>query len=121
MDGSPSTDGAGVTGEDYILYVSANQAECPASMDGQSTTVAFAGSCQMEAALDRPVAGFINFCPDALADETDDFIFAVAKHELLHALAFSSSIFAFWRNPDGTPRTSRDSDTNLPTFNVTEG
>ena len=115
MTGSPSTDGAGVAGVDYVLYVSANQA-C-----GRSTRLAFAGSCQMEAAMDRPVAGFVNFCPDALADETDDFIFAVAKHELLHALGFSSSLFAFWRNPDGTPRTDRDPDTNLPPFNGAEG
>ena len=118
MTGSPSTDGAGVSGADYVLYVSANQAECPG---GLSTTVAFAGSCQMEAAMDRPVAGFVNFCPDALADETEDFIFAVAKHELLHALAYSSSLFAFWRNPNGTPRTDRDPDTNLPPFNSAEG
>ena len=115
MTGNPSTDGAGVSGVDYVLSVSANQAGC------LSTTIGFARSCQMEAAMDQPVAGFVNFCPDALADRTDDFIFAVAKHELLHALGFSASLFAFWRNPNGTPRTDRDPDTNLPPFDVAEG
>ena len=36
----------------------------------------------------RPIAGFVNFCPQSLAgsDIDDDFVLAVAKHEILHAL-----------------------------------
>ena len=32
------------------------------------------------------------------------------KHELLHALGFSSSLFAFFRAPDGSPLTERQED-----------
>ena len=36
----------------------------------------------------RPIAGSINFCPLSLSgsDIDDDFLLAVAKHEILHAL-----------------------------------
>ena len=35
----------------------------------------------------RPIAGSVNFCPSAFdGGKTDDFVFTVAKHELLHAL-----------------------------------
>ena len=35
----------------------------------------------------RPIAGYVNFCSSGLnANSDDDFIFAVAKHEFLHAL-----------------------------------
>ena len=35
----------------------------------------------------RPIAGYINYCPGKLSDDDDDdFLLAVAKHEMLHAL-----------------------------------
>ena len=35
----------------------------------------------------RPIVGYANFCPYSINDDvTDDFIVAVAKHEILHAL-----------------------------------
>ena len=34
----------------------------------------------------RPIAGHVNFCSSQLIGKNDDFIFAVAKHEVLHAL-----------------------------------
>ena len=35
----------------------------------------------------RPIAGYVNFCSSGLnANSDDDFIFAVAKHEFLHAM-----------------------------------
>ena len=35
----------------------------------------------------RPIVGYVNFCPYSINDDvTDDFIVAVAKHEILHAL-----------------------------------
>lgn len=97
-----------------MLYVSADP-QAPAC--GNLDTIAFASSCQLEAALDRPIAGYINFCPNSNAfasDTSDEFIFAVARHELLHALGFSSSLFPFWRYPNGDPRTERDPNTGLP-------
>ena len=89
--------------------MSAIQEECPESTGG-STTLAFAGSCQMESTLDRPIAGYVNFCPDGIGSEPDNNdLFMVTKHEVLHAIAFSSSLFPFWRYPNGTERTGRDS------------
>lgn len=99
----------GVRGTDYVLYVSASETFC-----GDST-IASAGACQLEASLDRPISGFVNFCPDAIAEEDDDFIFSVTKHEVLHAIGFTRFLYAFWRNPDGTPRTDRDNN-GLPPF-----
>ena len=109
--GDPSTDGAGVPDTDYILYISANQGQCPGS-----SVVAFAGACQMESTLDRPIAGYINFCPNTLGEVTTDYLYSIAKHEILHALAFSSSLFPFWRDSNGDPRTDRDAN-GLPPFN----
>ena len=106
-------DGAGVSDTDYILYLSASMSQCP----GQSI-IAFAGACQLESILDRPIAGFINFCPNNLGGTTRDFLFEVAKHELLHALGFSSFLIPFWRDSTGSPRTPRDSNQRPPFNNV---
>lgn len=34
----------------------------------------------------RPIAGYVNFCPESLANLKDSKLFAVTKHEILHAL-----------------------------------
>ena len=39
------------------------------------------------------------------------------KHELLHAFGFSSSLFAFFRDTDGDPRTERLED-GMPAINL---
>lgn len=109
--GDPSMNGAGVSDTDYILYLSASQGQCP----GQNI-IAFAGACQLESTLDRPIAGYINFCPGNLGVTTRDYLFEVTKHELLHALGFSSSLIPFWRDSTGSPRTPRDSN-QRPPFN----
>lgn len=36
------------------------------------------------------------------------------RHELLHALGFSSSLFAFFRDKDGEPLTEREEDGKPP-------
>ena len=40
----------------------------------------------------RPIAGRVNFCPISIADNEgdDDYIMAVATHEILHALVSKS-------------------------------
>ena len=88
---------------------------CPTRQTSEGT-VAYAGSCGMEDEYDRlekiklkvkvmiklsndnytplsmhfdnrPIVGYANFCPYSINDDvTDDFIVAVAKHEILHAL-----------------------------------
>lgn len=99
--GVPSTDGAGVADTDYILYISA--LPCV-----EGPTLAFAAACQMESQLDRPIAGYINFCPNNLGETTRDYLFQVAKHELFHALGFSYSLMALWRDSSGDRRTPSD-------------
>lgn len=112
-----SPDGPGVKGVDYILYVSAIQLPDCESIGGGSAALAWAGSCWLSQIDDRPIAGFINFCPSSLASEklltsTDKFRWqeqrATAIHEIAHALGFSGSMLANWRYPDGTPRTKRN-------------
>ena len=44
------TDGSGISDADFILYVSANEVD---PCGPTSSTLAFAGACQLEAILDR--------------------------------------------------------------------
>lgn len=110
------SDGAGVADTDFILYVSADDNRCPGGF-GNAQILAFATSCQLEAELDRPVAGNVHFCPNAFARRSTEFIFEVTKHELLHALGFSASLFPFWRDPSGQPRTMRTAGGQPPIVN----
>ena len=71
----------------------------------------------MESSQDRPIAGYINFCPSAIEGEDNAFVFSVAKHEMFHALAFSSHLFPYWRDQNGRPRTLRDADGSPPVAN----
>ena len=114
VTGTPAEDGAGVTGYDFVLYITAEQTMCPQG-EGSAQTVAFATSCQNEVEQDRPVAGTINFCPEGVRNRDPDFAFAVSKHEILHALGFSSFLFALWRDPaSNMPRTTRLPASGLP-------
>ena len=40
----------------------------------------------------RPIAGYVNFCSSQLIGKNDDFIFDVAKHEVLRALVSNIQI-----------------------------
>lgn len=93
-----------------MLYISANQSVCPPVPPTGPTTLAFASHCQLEDTMDRPVAGNVNFCPEGIARNVNglQYISAVTKHELLHALGFSSSLFPFWHDSSGSPRTARE-------------
>ncbi|KAL5497157.1 hypothetical protein EMCRGX_G013581 [Ephydatia muelleri] len=100
----------GVPNTDYILYVTAmNTKDC-------ATSLAYASACQTESSLDRPIAGMINFCPGEMLQATIESMIAVAKHEIIHSLGFSSYYFAFYRDQNGFPRTPRDPYTNLPSI-----
>ncbi|CAH0698245.1 unnamed protein product [Spodoptera exigua] len=102
----------GVEDTDFVLYVSAVETE--RCRRGQ--TVAYASHCQQEAALDRPVAGHANFCPGELSTNNRDLpsVLSTVKHEMLHALGFSVSLFAFYRDENGEPLTERRPDTGNP-------
>ncbi|KAI8431387.1 hypothetical protein MSG28_015919 [Choristoneura fumiferana] len=88
-------DSIGVENSDFVLYVSAVETErC-----SRGLTVAYASHCQQESALDRPVAGHANFCPGELSTKYRDLpsLLSTVQHEMLHALGFSVSLFAFYR------------------------
>ncbi|KAM3955153.1 leishmanolysin-like peptidase, invadolysin isoform 2-T2 [Aphomia sociella] len=102
----------GVENTDFVLYVSAVETErCRRGL-----TVAYASHCQQESALDRPVAGHANFCPGELSTKYRDLpsVLSTVKHEMLHALGFSVSLFAFYRDDNGEPLTKRRPDTGNP-------
>ncbi|CAG4999932.1 unnamed protein product [Parnassius apollo] len=102
----------GVEDTDFVLYVSAVETErCRRGL-----TVAYASHCQQESALDRPVAGHANFCPGELSTNYRDLpsVLSTVKHEMLHALGFSVSLFGFYRDDNGEPLTERRTDTGDP-------
>jgi len=101
-----SRGGSGIPNADLVIYVTAIQSEfC------SGNTVAYASVCR-QAEDDRPVAGYLNFCLSRLGDGTDSRQWhqdvAMSLHEILHSMAFSSSLFPFFRDVNGQPLTSRD-------------
>ncbi|XP_075166976.1 leishmanolysin-like peptidase, invadolysin isoform X2 [Haematobia irritans] len=104
--------GDGIENADFVFYVSARQTDrCHKGL-----TVAYAAHCQQEATLDRPIAGHANLCPDSISTKPQELhtLISTVKHEILHALGFSVSLFAFFRDDDGNPRTPRNPDTGKP-------
>lgn len=87
----------------------------------RNLTVAYAAHCQQEATLDRPIAGHANLCPDSISTKPQELqtLISTVKHEILHALGFSVSLFAFFRDDEGNPRTPRNPDTGKPHLNET--
>ncbi|UYV62458.1 LMLN [Cordylochernes scorpioides] len=120
----PSPPGAtGTYNADFVFYISAMQTE--RCHKGQ--TVAYAAHCQQEAVFDRigmvlggalvedekgvhgPIAGHANLCPDSISTKPQDLEtqLSTVKHEILHALGFSASLYAYFRDPSGMPLTPR--------------
>lgn len=76
--------------------------------------------CQQESSLDRPIAGHANLCPDSISTKPQELqtLLSTVKHEILHALGFSVSLYAFFRDSEtGKPRTPRKPDTGKPYLN----
>jgi leishmanolysin-like peptidase len=61
--------------------------------------------------LDRPIAGSINICPNALSDSPSDFEYQMNLflRELISLLGFRTEFYAYFRDSNGNPRTARDS------------
>lgn len=111
-DDPNSEPGAGIRNADFIFYVSARQTDrCHKGL-----TVAYAAHCQQESALDRPIAGHANLCPSSISTKPQELstLLSTVKHEILHALGFSVSLYAFFRDENGLPRTPRKPDTGKP-------
>ncbi|XP_029461150.1 leishmanolysin-like peptidase [Rhinatrema bivittatum] len=111
-------DREGIQDADFVLYVSAQTTErC-----GQENIVAYAAYCQLEAEMDRPIAGYANLCPNMISTQVHEFVgmLSTVKHEILHALGFSAGLFAFYYDDNGNPWTARHA-TGLPPFNLSLG
>ncbi|OQR70536.1 leishmanolysin peptidase-like [Tropilaelaps mercedesae] len=115
QDDGPGHVERGVPDADFILYVSAIEGEKCA----QGETIAYAVHCQQETDLDRPIAGHANLCPSTLIPDEQHIhtLLSTVKHEVLHALGFSVSLFAFFRDDDGRPITQRSRATGRPEIN----
>lgn len=110
-----SKQGKGILDFDFVFYVSAMQTErC-----NKSLTVAYASHCQQESGLDRPIAGHANLCPNSISTGRQELeiLLSTVKHEILHALGFSVSLYAFFRDKDGNPLTERSPETGKPPLN----
>lgn len=110
-----SVAGKGISDADFVFYVSAMQTErCKKRL-----TIAYAAHCQQESTLDRPIAGHANLCPDSISTKPQelDILLSTVKHEILHALGFSVSLYAFYRDNLGNPLTPRRPDTGKPVLN----
>lgn len=101
--------GPGVANTDLLVYIT-GFASCDPS--GPSTELASGNVCQRDQ-FDRPVAGYVNICPNQIkqalgadpAQEAADV--ASVVHELVHILGMSSRSWALFYDEDGAPRTPR--------------
>ncbi|VDL60561.1 unnamed protein product [Hymenolepis diminuta] len=80
-----------------------------------ATILGYSAHCQQETFTDQPIAGFINFClrPSNTIQDLSQLAYFV-KHELMHILGFSPSLYAFFRDKNGVPITPRNPITGLP-------
>lgn len=101
-------EGDGLLYDFYVFVTIKDSAYCGGD------TLAYATSCVRDQ-CDRPIFGHVNFClsqVDLSGDKTDALV-STAVHELAHNLVFSSDLFRYFRNSDGTPKLPRDSDDNV--------
>lgn len=104
--------GEGIADADFIFYISSTQTpRC-----NKGATVAYAAHCQQESGMDRPIAGHANLCPESISTKPQDLetLLSTVKHEILHALGFSVSLYAYFRDKEGNPLTPRNPRTGKP-------
>ena len=99
--------GSGAEDTDFILYVTATDNEnCSSGASDETGTdrLAQGGFCAVDEESGRPLAGAINFCPGAIDLDTGRPDVDVAVHEIVHALVFSSELYALYTDADGNVR-----------------
>ncbi|XP_064400256.1 leishmanolysin-like peptidase [Halichondria panicea] len=97
----------------FLLYVSAiAEAHCIKDSLYSGLGMLEGGHCLQEQEFDRPVAGYINFCPEALSIDPATFSRQqhALMHQLIHTLVFSEDLFPYYHNEEGYPRTRRYAD-----------
>ncbi|CAH8562410.1 unnamed protein product [Schistosoma intercalatum] len=110
--GTTGSDGSGIPGDGYLMIVDAS----PGGLCNDNWLLAYANACQLEGNTDRPILGFINFCPNRLDENypMSKVLLYTAIHEMGHALGFNRNLYAFYRDEHGRPRTQRDPVTGMP-------
>eukprot|EP00450_Noctiluca_scintillans_P029020 CAMPEP_0194556320 /NCGR_PEP_ID=MMETSP0253-20130528/98683_1 /TAXON_ID=2966 /ORGANISM="Noctiluca scintillans" /LENGTH=798 /DNA_ID=CAMNT_0039403823 /DNA_START=380 /DNA_END=2779 /DNA_ORIENTATION=+ len=101
-------EGDGLQYDFYVFVTIKDSAYCGGN------TLAYATNCVRDQ-CDRPIFGHVNFClsqVDLSGDKTDALV-STAVHELAHNLVFSSDLFRYFRNSDGTPKLPRDSEDDV--------
>eukprot|EP00746_Dinoflagellata_sp_MGD_P088087 gnl/MRDRNA2_/MRDRNA2_34886_c0_seq1.p1 gnl/MRDRNA2_/MRDRNA2_34886_c0~~gnl/MRDRNA2_/MRDRNA2_34886_c0_seq1.p1 ORF type:complete len:1014 (+),score=125.34 gnl/MRDRNA2_/MRDRNA2_34886_c0_seq1:105-3146(+) len=94
--------GNGIPAADVALYVTLNDAD-----SCTDDVAAFAGACYQDQ-NDRPIAAYLNLCQANFFHTREwDTHVAVILREITGALAFSLSLFPFFRDDTGSPRTPR--------------
>jgi hypothetical protein len=107
----------GAADTDYVLFVTAEPT--------LGTTLAFAAACQGQrdtsggvlAGTGRPIAGFANFSP-ARISIGDPGLEAIVRHEVTHALGFSSQLFGEYATSSTVSRTRQV--TRQARYDITE-
>ncbi|CAH8577511.1 unnamed protein product [Schistosoma curassoni] len=82
--GTTGSDGFGIPGDGYLMIVDAS----PGGLCNDNWLLAYANACQLEGNTDRPILGFINFCPNRLDENypMSKVLLYTAIHEMGHAL-----------------------------------
>jgi len=83
---------------DFILYVTSRQTGC---LSGQY--VAFSSPCYLDTTDSRPLAAYVNFCPEFVKEESLDMLVDTGVHEVLHTLYFNDALFGKYVDNDGKP------------------
>ncbi|XP_065185698.1 leishmanolysin-like peptidase [Sycon ciliatum] len=104
------SNGTGGTNSDIVVYISAKHESLCATTG--SSTLGFAQHCAQESVLNRPIFGNLNLCPNRLetSKSVRPHLRGLILHEMYHILAMTPSLFAFYRDENGAPRTSRGMD-----------
>ncbi|KPM09199.1 leishmanolysin-like protein [Sarcoptes scabiei] len=105
----------GIKDADFVFYISTLQSiRC-----SKGSTIAYAAHCQQDIVLNRPIAGHANICPDLISTRPRDLetLISTFKHEILHALGFSVSLYAFYRDSEGNRIGSTNQAKNIPNTN----
>jgi len=94
---------ARVSGEgvdaDFVLYVTSTSKGC---MGGQ--IAAFSSPCYMSTKDARPLAGYVNFCPNSIKYEAVDVLVETGLHEIMHSLYFNNALFEYYVDWEGNPK-----------------
>ncbi|OON21353.1 hypothetical protein X801_02750, partial [Opisthorchis viverrini] len=98
--------------------VDPNQAELRIIFEELDATLCTSGLikadyCATDPLTDRPILGYIGLCPDAYMKSAEK-LNALILRAVGRILGFNKKAFAFLRDENGEPRTSRNLSTNLP-------